>query len=158
MNNHATWIVILTVIVYWLLDIALGSSVNRDLMAALAIIFAFANTGRYLPPAWRAFRRGGMQDNWQLLMGNVLFWSGFGCRELWVWLIRTEDRPIWMLNSSLNGFFVLWIAGGGYLCWYAGRRGHPESIPPRRLYYLVIGLVLGLAMGVVGYRTLLGIP
>lgn len=176
MRNHATWVVVGTIIAYMVLDFALTTPINRGLMAAIAIIFAFTNTGRYLPPALRAFRRGGMQDNWQLLMGNVLFWSGFGCREIYVWIVRVETtilhnvrigntlyeslihRPEYLINNPLEGFFVLWIAGGGYLCWYAGRRGPPEMIQPHKAYYLLLGGVIGLALGVLGYRLYLQMP
>jgi len=161
--NNALWIMLLSVAVYWVAVPVLGTGNTRDLVAALAIVFAYANTGRFLLPALRALRRGGMQDNWQLLMGNVLFWSGFGCREIWVWSIRLETetlhdvvvgsrvyaaliyRPEWMIGNPVDGFFAFWILGGGILCWWAGQRPLPGLPPTHKLYiYAVISALSGL--------------
>lgn len=172
--NYALWVMLLSVTVYWAAVPVLGTGPTRDLVAALAIVFAFANMGRYILPALRAFHRGGMQDNWQLLMGNVLFWSGFGSREIWVWMVRFETqtlrdvvldgvtypalihRPEWMVGNPIEGFFAFWILGGGILCWFAGQRPLPGLPPPHRLYvYVVLSLLSGL-VGAAGYSYLIG--
>lgn len=139
--NHAFAIAILAAAAYWILDYAIGTDANRDLMAAAAIFYSLLNVGRYAPPAWRAFRRGGLQDNWQLLMGNVLFWAGFGMRETWLWSVRSEGRPDWMVGHPINGFFTFWILGAGILCFYAAERA-PGPIPRHRLaYYVLVGII-----------------
>lgn len=161
--NSALWIMILSVLFYWVSVPILGVGTTRDLVAAGAILFAFANTGRYLLPALRALRRGGMQDNWQLLMGNVLFWSGFGCREIYVWIVRFETitlrdvliegrvypaliyRPEWMVGSPIDGFFAFWILGGGILCWAAGQQPIGGLPPAHKIYvYVVLCAISGL--------------
>lgn len=153
LTNHALWIMVSAIVVYWASVLIIGSDTTRDGLGWATMFLAIILTFRYAPHAWDRFRRGGGQSNWQLLMGLALFWSGTFVRETWAFSARFHDRPEWMVNSPLNGFWTLWIVGAGALCLSASI-DEPLPIPQTRIYYMVIGAVAGLLIGVAGSRFL----
>jgi hypothetical protein len=151
LTNHAFWVLVSAVAVYWASVWVVGSEATRDGLGWATMFLGIVLTLRYVPHAWDRFMRGGGRSNWQLLMGLSLFWSGTFVRETWNYAIRFNDRPQWMIDSPLNGFWTLWIVGAGALCWSASIEA-PLPIPQTRIYYIVIGAIGGLLVGVAGSR------
>lgn len=147
------WVATATLIVWAMSEYVLGNEANRNLLAALSVLVCVIYATRNLPHALSAFRHGGRQRNWRLLMGNVLFPYGFAAREIWGWMVRDADRPEWMINHWLNGFFTLWILGGILLCYSASL---PADLPVQqnRVYYAILLIAVGILIGIFVSRLL----
>lgn len=153
-RNGAFWILASAVALFWLSDLVLGTPLNRDVVDILGIVFCSIMAMRLLPDAVDRFRRGGAQKNWQLLMSNFLFFSGWVFFSAWAFIIRgtqASDPALyeWMRASSLNGFFRFWILGAAVTAFFSTTE-MPTPLAPTRIYYIGIGVLAGILIGVAG--------
>lgn len=154
MNRNIVWTLV-AVGLYWLSVLALETEPTRNLVAGGGIAIALANVLRYLPKAWEKYRTGASAGEWRLLMGLELFWLGFGAREAWLLAVRLDNRPQWMVDSPLNGFFAYWILCAGLLCFSAASDPLPAS--PRQNVYVIVAVSLASALaGALLYRIVWG--
>lgn len=154
LKNQALWVALSAITLFWASDRILGTELNRDVVDWAAILFSLIMGTRLLPDAWDRFQRGGGAGRWQLLMSNVLFWYGFAAFCMWTLAVRGYDRPTWMVESPLNGFFKFWILGAAILSFFA-TSGAPAVLPPRRLYYVAVGVLFGILLGILVAKTVL---
>lgn len=138
-----------------LCQFVVGTDLTRNVAAGAAIFWAMVNAGRYLPYGLRAFAQGGQQDNWRLLIGNVMFSLGFGGGEIWRWFVRGEGRPDWMIYSPMNWVFAVVAAYGLYMCFTASTKA-PGPLPTGKLYYVALGVSGGILIGILVARFVPG--
>lgn len=149
LRNGAFWILASAIGLFWFSDLVIGTDLNRDVVDLLGIVFCSAMAIRLLPDAIDRFQRGGYQRNWQLLMSNMLFFSGWALFSAWAFMVRGLGRPEWMMDSPLNGFFRFWILGASVLAFFS-TADMPAPLPASKIYYITIGLAAGVLIGVAG--------
>ncbi len=152
LSNAAFWIATSAVGLYWLAVWALGADLARDAVDWASIFMGVILAGHLLPDAYDRFTRGASRSGWQLLLGNVLWLLGWVCFCAWTYSTRALDRPEWMVLSPLNGFFKFWILGGIVLSYFATTGELHTFRNPGRLYYVVVGLIAGILIGVAAAR------
>jgi hypothetical protein len=91
---------------------------NRELLIFLRAIqgmTAFACLAVIWPTLvffWRD-RYTEVADQHVFTWGGVLVEGGIGLNAIWLYLWRmTDAQPLWMVNSPINGFFLLMISSG----------------------------------------------
>lgn len=151
-RNGAFWILASAVALFWFSDFVLGTPLNRDVVDILGIVFCSIMALRLIPDALDRFRRGGSQKNWQLLMSNFLFFSGWAVFSVWAFAVRGFGRPEWMIESAMNGFFRFWILGAAILAFFS-TTDIPTPMGPSRVYYIGIGVMGGILIGVAGSQA-----
>lgn len=152
-RNPAFWVLASAVTLFWSSDYALGTALNRDVIDLVAMAFSFVMGCRLAADAIDRFWRGGGQKNWQLLMGNFLLSWGWFTYSGWTFLARALDRPIWMIESPMNGFFKF-VLLGGFVMTFFGTNETPEPLPASKLYYVALGIAFGGIGGVILARFL----
>lgn len=153
LRNQALWVTLAALGLFALMVMTLGSDVTRDAVDLAAMFASTLMFFRLLPHALDRFYRGGHQANWQMIMGETLLWAGIDCWRGWAFAVRYYDRPDWMVEHWLNGFWPYWIVGAGVLCLRA-TRPEQEPTPTHVLYYLLIGLIAGLLIGVAAMKIM----
>jgi hypothetical protein len=149
LRNGAFWVLMSAIGLFWFSDMVLGTDLNRDVVDLVSIVFCTAMAIRLLPDAIDRFQRGASQKNWQLLISNMLFFSGWAVFSVWAFLYRGLEKPEWMAISPLNGFFRFWILGAAVLAFFSTTE-MPTPMPATRVYYIGIGVALGVLIGVAG--------
>lgn len=144
---QATGVLFSAIAVYWLAVVVLGTPTARDSVDIASMIMGIILAARLFPDAIDRFRRGGSQAGWKLLLGNVAYLLGWVFFCAWTYVTRAEDRPLWMVESPLNGFFKYWILGGIILS-YFGTSEPSTFMPPHRVYYISVGVVVGVLVGI----------
>lgn len=152
LSNSAFWIAVSAIGLYWLSVWALGADLSRDVVDWGSIVMGVMLSGHLLPEAYNRFMRGASRSGWQLLLGNVLWLMGWVGFCAWTYSTRALDRPLWMVNSPMNGFFKFWILGGIVLSYFATTGELHTFRNPGRLYYVVVGLISGILIGVAAAR------
>ena len=147
-RNPAFWVLTSAVALFWASDFALGTDLNRDVVDLIAMAFSFVMGCRLFADAADRFWRGGGQRNWQLLMGNFLLSWGWFTYSGWTFMARALERPVWMIESPLNGFFKFALLGG-FVMTFFGTNDTPTPMPATKLYYIGVGLAFGLLAGFV---------
>lgn len=153
-SNGALWVVLSAAALYWFAVWVLGTDAARDSVDIASIFMGLVLAGRLLPDALDRFMRGGSKNGWQLLLGNVLFLLGWVFFCAWSYVLRYENRPMWMVESPINGFAKYWILGGIVLSYFA-TSGEQTFRNPSRIYYVSIGLLAGVLIGVAVGRLFL---
>lgn len=155
LKNGAFWVLASAIGLFWFSDFVIGTDLNRDVVDLLGIVFCTAMAIRLLPDAIDRFQRGGYQRNWQLLMSNMLFFSGWAVFSGWAFIVRgmreagnTEVYQA-LLTSPLNGFFRFWILGSALLAFFSTTE-MPTPLPASKVYYIGIGVLAGVLIGVAG--------
>jgi hypothetical protein len=82
-------------------EMTVGASVLIGLWWALRSVWA------------EGYRR--VQPDHIYTLGTVLLWLGVTGNAAWLFVWRVSDEPVWMVNSAINGFFVVLICIGGIL-------------------------------------------
>lgn len=137
-------------------DRVVGTPETRDAVDMGIIFMSLVVAFGLMPDAWDRLMRGGGRQGWQLLMGNVLQLLGLAAFCTWTYIYRGEERPQWMTDSPLNGFFKYWILGGIVLAYFATKQPGPIGIlTPSRVYYFVAGAAFGALMVVAGWQFFL---
>lgn len=144
---QAVGVVVSAFAIFWLMVAVLGTPLARDTVDWAGMIMGTILAARLLPDAVDRFRRGGGRTGWKLLLGNVAFLMGWVSFCAWAYLVRDAGRPQWMIESPLNAFFKYWILGGIVLS-YFGTSTPNEVMPASRVYYIAVGVVAGLLVGV----------
>ena len=144
---QALGVMLSAIALYWLMVFVLGAPLSRDAVDWAGMIMGTILAARLLPDAVDRFKRGGTKTGWKLLLGNVAFLLGWVAFCAWTYLVRDEGRPRWMVESPLNGFFKFWILGGIVLS-YFGTSAPSQVMPPHRMYYIAVGVVAGLLVGI----------
>lgn len=148
-RNGAFWVFVSAISIFWFSDYVLTTPLNRDVVDVLGISFCSIMALRLLPDAWDRFVRGGSQKNWQLLMSNFLFFSGWAAFSAWAFAVRGFDRPEWMIESPLNGAFRAWILASAVLAFFSTTE-MPTPMGPTKIYYIGLGVMAGILIGVAG--------
>lgn len=151
-RNGALWAAASAIGLFWLSDAVLGTGLNRDVVDIVSIFFCTIMAGRLIPDAVDRFRRGGVQRNWQLLMSNFLFFSGWAMFSAWAFAVRGFGRPEWMIESPINGFLRFWILGAAVTAFFSTTE-IPTPLNPTKVYYIVIGVLGGILIGVAGSQA-----
>ena len=153
-RNPALWVLISAIGLFWFSDWVIGTRLNRDVIDLISIVFCTAMAIRLLPDALDRFKRGAKQKNWQLLISNMLFFSGWAILSGWAFLVRgakVADPPLYeaMAASPLNGFFRFWILGASILAFFSTTE-MPTVMPASKVYYIGVGVLAGVLIGVAG--------
>lgn len=151
MDKRALTIALTAVALYWAADYVLTTPVNRNVVDVASILIALVLGTRVLPDAWDAVRARPIKGVGALIIGYVLFWYGWAAFCSWSFIYREWERPDWMAESPMNGFFKFWILSAGVLSYFATSR-IPTPLPPHRLYYIVTGVVAGILIGLAAAR------
>jgi hypothetical protein len=146
-KSTAFGVVVSGIAVYWLAVLILGTPLARDSVDIASIIMASLLAASLMPLAIDHIAEGGQRSGWKLLMGNVAYLVGWVFFCGWSYVLRAEGRPEWMVESPMNGFFKLWILGGIVLS-YFGTNDPIPSMAPHRVYYVAIGVIVGILIGV----------
>lgn len=154
LRNGAFWVLASAIGLFWFSDWVLGTDLNRDVVDWIGVAFCSIMTMRLLPDAIDRFQRGGYQRNWQLLMSNMLFFSGWAVFSAWAFLVRAAketDKATydWMAASPLNGFFRFWILSACILAFFSTSE-IPTKLPASKVYYIAIGVAAGVLIGIAG--------
>lgn len=116
--------------------------VIRSFQAAMAYAVAI----RYWPWAREAWRADFKTRAQVYAFSIELLAQGIGHNAMWLWWWRSADEPRWMVDSALNGFFVLIIviAFGGKLAAPEVREPNMPDNPmgTKRMVTYIIGAVL----------------
>lgn len=144
---QASGVVGSAIAIYWLMVLVLGTPLARDVTDWAGMIMGTILAARLLPDAVDRFKRGGTKSGWKLLLGNVAFLLGWVFFCAWTYITRGEGRPLWMVESPINGFAKFWILGGIVLS-YFGTSTPSQVMPPHRIYYIAVGVVGGLLIGI----------
>lgn len=119
------------------------------LMRSLQVTSSFAVAIRFWPAARVAWQENFKTAGQVYAFAMMLLSLAMGGNALWLWLWRSADEPRWMVDSWVNGYFVLlvYLAQSGKLIAPGSRDGRP-----RREAYSFIGwtLVAGAILGVIG--------
>lgn len=165
-QKSSFWVLVTAVALFWMADFALGTAANRDVVDWVSMAFAFIMGCRLLPDAIDRFNRGGGQKNWQLLIGNFLLAWGWFAYVAWTFVARgfridwelhqslaSKATYEWMINSPLNGFFKFWLLSG-FVMTFFGTNETPTTLPATKLYYIGVGLAVGILLGIIGTKLL----
>lgn len=153
LTNSILTATLLYIVLFWVMDWILGTERNRNILDYIALFVSAVAMFRYGPAAWRAFRERAQEPSAQLLIGNIIFWSGINAQSIWQLAFRAAERPDWMIGSPLNGFFKGWIVWGGIMCIRA-TISDPITLPPGRLFLIAVALFSGIIIGLAGARFL----
>ena len=146
-RNNGIGVLLSAIGLYWLSVLILGTPLARDSVDIASIIMGAILAARLFVPALVSFRRGGSKSGWKLLLGNVAILLGWVVFCSWTYVVRSEGRPDWMVESPLNGFWKFWILGGIVLSYFGTHEPSPD-LPPHRVYYIVVGVVCGVLIGI----------
>jgi hypothetical protein len=147
-----TTVVMFTVIssiIFCLLAAFMKNKEMLILMRGLQITSSFAVAIRFWPAAkvaWREdFRTAGQVYAFAMMLLSI----ALGGNAIWLWLWRSADEPRWVVDSWVNGYFVLltYLAQSGKLIAPGSKCGKPQHEA-----YAFIGwtIVLGAIIGVIG--------
>lgn len=148
-RNGATWVLLSAIALFFLSDAVLGTPLNRDVVDVAGMFFATLMALRLLPHVIEKFREGGGRQVGLLQMSNFLFYSGWAIFSAWAFLYRGLQRPEWMAESAVNGFLRFWILGAGLLAFFSTSE-IPAPFAPTKVYYIAIGVLAGILIGVAG--------
>lgn len=127
---------------------------NADMlivMRGLQITSSFAVAIRFWTTAKIAWREDFKTASQVYAFSMFLLSVALGLNAIWLWVWRSVDEPRWMVDSWVNGYFVLitYIAQSGKLIAPGSRDGRPQ-----RKAYFFLGLTL-LAGAIIGFMGLI---
>lgn len=125
--------------------------VIRSFQAAAAYAVAI----RYWPWAVDAWRANFIKRSQVYAFSIELLAQAIGHNAMWLWWWRSADEPRWMVDSPVNGFFVLMV-----MVAFTGKLAAPEVREPhmprnpegaKRVTLYIIGtLVFSIVLSVIG--------
>lgn len=125
---------------------------NADMlivMRGLQITSSFAVAIRFWTAAKIAWRNDFRTASQVYAFSMFLLSIALGLNATWLWIWRSVDEPRWMVDSWVNGYFVLvtYLAQSGKLIAPGSRDGRPE----RKAYlFLALTLIAGAIIGFIG--------
>src|SRR4051812_37055561 len=119
------------------------------LMRGLQVTSSFAVAIRFWPAARMAWRNDFKTASQVYAFAMMLLSVAIGGNAIWLWLWRSADEPRWVVDSWVNGYFVLltYLAQSGKII----APGSHDGMPQRKAYtFLGLTLVIGAILGVIG--------
>lgn len=154
--NKAIWILTGSVIFYWLVVFLIGPARARDATDLISMVVSASLVLTLAPHAINRLMQGGSRREWKVIIGMALFWASVFAIAAWGFAVRFYDRPDWMVESPLNGFFRYWTLGSGLLM-LSALSDNVHEADEVRLYMIVAIFGLGVLTGAAGLRFLAGV-
>jgi hypothetical protein len=125
---------------------------NADMlivMRGLQITSSFAVAIRFWTAAKIAWKDDFKTASQVYAFSMFLLSIALGFNAIWLWLWRSVDEPRWMVDSWVNGYFVLitYLAQSGKLIAPGSRDGRPQR---QAYFFLALTLLAGAIIGVIG--------
>src|SRR4051812_19560006 len=130
---------------------------NKDmliLMRGLQVTSSFAVAIRFWPAARVAWREDFKTAGQVYAFAMMLLSVAIGGNAIWLWLWRSADEPRWVVDSWVNGYFVLltYLAQSGKLIAPGSNDGRPQHEAYAFIWWtLAAGAVLGV-IGLLDYN------
>jgi hypothetical protein len=143
------WFAIASTLIFCILTIFTKNADMLIVMRGLQVTSSFAVAIRFWTAAKVAWRDD-FRSAAQVYAFAMFFLSiALGLNALWLWLWRSVDEPRWMVDSWVNGYFVLltYLAQSGKLIAPGSKHGRPQ---PQAYVFLALTLVAGAILGVIG--------
>lgn len=119
------------------------------LMRGLQVTSSFAVAIRFWPAAKLAWRENFKTASQVYAFAMMILSVALGGNAIWLWVWRSADEPRWVVDSWVNGYFVLltYLAQSGKLIAPGSKDGRPR----REAYaFMAWTLVAGAILGVIG--------
>lgn len=140
---------VISTIVFCVLATFMKNKEMLILMRSLQVTSSFAVAIRFWPAASRAWQEDFKTAGQVYAFAMMLLSVAIGGNAIWLWLWRSADEPRWVVDSWVNGYFVLlvYLAQSGKLIAPGSRDGKP-----RKEAWSFIGwtLVTGAILGIIG--------
>ena len=149
--SRTLWIGVALIVAFWIIA-ALAPTVPQNdalrisrLSVAIAVTIGFGlSLVRILRARWP-----GMTGT--IALGIFLSWLGTSGSGLWVLIYVLANKPRWMLDSNINGFFIYINMIGGFLHLVA-YNAIDGRIP--KAAWIRIGVAVGLVFGLTAWFVL----
>lgn len=118
-------------------------------MRSLQIASSFAVVARFWPAIRIAWREDFRTSAQVYAFCMVLLSLGIGGNAIWLWFWRSANEPRWMVDSWINGYFVLitYISHTGELT----APGTTERQPQTKAYaHVMCALFVAIALSIIG--------
>lgn len=143
------WFAIASTLIFCILTIFTKNADMLVVMRGLQITSSFAVAIRFWTAAKRAWQADFKTASQVYAFSMFLLSLALGFNAIWLWIWRSADEPRWMVDSWVNGYFVLltYLAQSGKLIAPGSHDGRPQ----RKAYaFLGLTLVVGAILGVIG--------
>lgn len=147
--NAAVWFALVGFVTYWVLAAFVPGPVLKDIFDSLALGVAVTIAITWQGAAWRAFKEGATEGEWQLVIAVFLLWVVLIMQRIYSIWFTFMGRPDWITQSPIPGFMAYSIMLAGIL--FLTSAGLVDEERPRRyLWHIVFAIGLGcLVAGVV---------
>ena len=143
------WFAIGSTLLFCVLTIFTKNADMLIVMRGLRVTSSFAVAIRFWSAAKIAWREDFKTSSQVYAFAMMLLSIAIGGNALWLWLWRSADEPRWVVDSWVNGYFVLltYFAQSGKLIAPGSRDGRPQH---EAYWFIGLTLVLGAVLGAVG--------
>jgi hypothetical protein len=140
---------IVLTIIFCILTVFTKNADMLIVMRGLQITSSFAVAIRFWTAAKMAWRENFKTASQVYAFSMFLLSVALGFNAIWLWIWRSVDEPRWMVDSWVNGYFVLitYIAQSGKLIAPGSRDGRPQK---RAYIFLAMTLLVGAIIGFMG--------
>jgi hypothetical protein len=140
---------IASTVIFCILTIFTKNADMLIVMRGLQVTSSFAVAIRFWPAARVAWRENFKTAAQVYAFAMMLLSIAIGGNALWLWLWRSADEPRWVVDSWVNGYFVLltYFAQSGKLIAPGSRDGKPQH---EAYWFMGVTLAAGAVLGVIG--------
>lgn len=144
-----TAFMVISTIIFCIMTMLMRNADMLIVMRAFQITSSFAVAIRFWPAASEAWRED-FKSSYQIYAFSMMVLSvALGLNAIWLWLWRSADEPRWVVDSWINGFFVLvtYLAHSGKIIAPGLKDGKPQH---EAYTFIICTLVIGVILAVVG--------
>jgi len=154
-RSTAFWITSFCVALYWLLGLVTPPDVLVEIILGLLFGIALAIVATWTPAAWRSFRRGASEGEWQLIIAVSLTWFAIAARVGWSIAWRWMGQPPWMVDHPLFGF-ILWVGMLSGMLYITAPGTTGGDMPRHNWAWLIAAITVGALTSGLVIGSLLG--
>ena len=137
-------------IFYWPITYVLPKAVFLEMLNGMLSAVSIGIVLAYFPGAWRSLRARpyALQGAHLLVLGVTLMQLAITGLFIWGWAYRILDKPYWMTDSMLRGWFVYLLFIANVLLLMATDVDN-DAMPTRSWLHVGSFVAIGLGMSVI---------
>lgn len=139
----------ISMLIFFILTMFLRNADVLIMMRALQITSSFAVVIRFWHAACIAWKEDFRNAAQVYAFSMTVLSIAIGANAIWLWLWRSADEPRWVVDSWVNGYFVLltYLAQNGKIVAPGLSRGKAQF---KSYIYISATIICGIALGIIG--------